>query len=76
MTVDIQVGSPPTTFELLVDTGSSNLVVGARNVTYEPTKTSVDTGESVFVSYGSGSVNGTECMSLMNTIVIIVYIPR
>lgn len=60
MTTDIQVGSPPTTFEVLVDTGSSNLVVGARNITYKPTKTSVNTGESVFVSYGGGSINGTE----------------
>lgn len=62
MTTDVQVGNPPTTFELLVDTGSSNLVVGARNVTYKPTNTSIDTGDSVFVSYGGGFINGTECV--------------
>ncbi|GJJ08704.1 hypothetical protein Clacol_002923 [Clathrus columnatus] len=60
MTAGIKVGNPPTTFEVLIDTGSSNLVVGARNVTYKPTKTSVNTGDPVFVSYGAGSINGTE----------------
>ncbi|KAF9820011.1 hypothetical protein IEO21_01673 [Rhodonia placenta] len=57
--VSVGIGSPPTYYSLLVDTGSSNTWVGAGQ-SYVQTSTSVDTGDSVSVSYGSGSFSGTE----------------
>jgi cathepsin E len=57
--VSIGVGQPPTQYDLLVDTGSSNTWVGA-NTPYHPTSGSIDTGFQVNVSYGSGSFNGEE----------------
>jgi len=58
-TVEVSIGSPATTYTLLVDTGSSNTWVGA-GTAYTPTSTSKDTGESVSVTYGSGSFSGEE----------------
>ncbi|KAG1864670.1 aspartic peptidase domain-containing protein [Suillus subalutaceus] len=55
----VGVGSPATTYYLIVDTGSSNTWVGA-DTAYVKTSTSVDTGEAVAVDYGSGSFSGTE----------------
>jgi hypothetical protein len=55
----VGVGSPATTYYLIVDTGSSNTWVGA-DTAYVKTSTSVDTGEPVAVTYGSGSFSGTE----------------
>ncbi|KAG2343384.1 acid protease [Suillus weaverae] len=55
----VGVGSPATTYNLIVDTGSSNTWVGA-NTPYAMTSTSVNTGQPVAVSYGSGSFSGTE----------------
>ncbi|KAG6894227.1 hypothetical protein C0992_006981 [Termitomyces sp. T32_za158] len=55
----IGVGNPATTYELLVDTGSSNTWVGASKP-YVQTGTSVETGNSVSVTYGSGSFSGLE----------------
>jgi len=43
--------------DLIVDTGSSNTWVGAE-APYVETSTSVNTGEPVTVSYGSGSFSG------------------
>ncbi|KAG1881546.1 aspartic peptidase domain-containing protein [Suillus tomentosus] len=57
--ITVGIGSPATTYNLIVDTGSSNTWVGA-NTKYVKTKTSVDTREPVAVSYGSGSFSGTE----------------
>ncbi|KAG1904485.1 aspartic peptidase domain-containing protein [Suillus fuscotomentosus] len=57
--IEVGIGSPATTYNLIVDTGSSNTWVGA-NTKYVKTKTSVDTGEPVAVTYGSGSFSGTE----------------
>lgn len=48
---------------LLIDTGSSNTWVGAAKP-YVVTSTSVSTGNTIKVSYGSGSFSGTECKSL------------
>ena len=45
---------------LLIDTGSSNTWVGAAQ-SYVATSTSVNTGNSVAVTYGSGSFSGEEC---------------
>ncbi|CAK7238280.1 hypothetical protein SEUCBS140593_010506 [Sporothrix eucalyptigena] len=47
------------TWDLIVDTGSSNLWCGASS-SCEPTSTGSSTGDSVSVSYGSGSFSGTE----------------
>ncbi|KZP26871.1 acid protease, partial [Athelia psychrophila] len=58
-TAEIGVGSPPTQYTLLIDTGSSNTWIGA-NKAYTPTSSSVKTANNVSVSYGSGSFNGTE----------------
>ncbi|EIM87136.1 family A1 protease [Stereum hirsutum FP-91666 SS1] len=57
--VSLGVGSPPTKYNLVVDTGSSNTWVGA-GTAYVKTSTSTSTGESVSVPYGSGSFSGTE----------------
>ncbi|KAG1795694.1 aspartic peptidase domain-containing protein [Suillus plorans] len=57
--IAVGIGSPATTYNLIVDTGSSNTWVGA-NTKYVKTQTSVDTGERVAVHYGSGSFSGTE----------------
>lgn len=56
-TVQVTVGA--STYTLLVDTGSSNTWIGAASA-YQPSSDSVDTRDSVSVSYGSGSFSGTE----------------
>ncbi|KIM53162.1 hypothetical protein SCLCIDRAFT_139545 [Scleroderma citrinum Foug A] len=60
-TAKVGVGSPPTEYTLLVDTGSSNTWVGA-NQPYVSTNTSHATGNTVSISYGSGSFHGNEYM--------------
>ncbi|KAG2076957.1 acid protease [Suillus decipiens] len=55
----VGVGSPPTIYNLIVDTGSSNTWVGA-SADYVATKTSINTGQLVEVAYGSGYFDGTE----------------
>ncbi|KAF8808125.1 family A1 protease [Phlegmacium glaucopus] len=55
----VGVGSPATTYSLIVDTGSSNTWVGATKA-YVKTSTSSQTTNSVAVTYGSGSFSGTE----------------
>ncbi|RDB29357.1 Polyporopepsin [Hypsizygus marmoreus] len=55
----VGVGSPATTYDLLIDTGSSNTWVGATQ-NYVRTSTSVQTSNRVSVTYGSGSFSGTE----------------
>ncbi|KAI9070295.1 acid protease [Trametes sanguinea] len=56
-TASVGVGTPPTQYNLIVDTGSSNTWVGA-GTAYIPTSSSVDTGEEFLVEYGSGLVFG------------------
>ncbi|KII95220.1 hypothetical protein PLICRDRAFT_48185 [Plicaturopsis crispa FD-325 SS-3] len=58
-TSQIGIGSPATSYTLLIDTGSSNTWVGAGK-RYVQTSTSRNTGQRVSVSYGSGSFSGTE----------------
>ncbi|OAX33575.1 acid protease [Rhizopogon vinicolor AM-OR11-026] len=59
-TTDIGVGTPPTNYTLLIDTGSSNTWIGAGK-DYTKTSTSVDTGGTFYVAYGgSESVSGEE----------------
>lgn len=55
----VKIGSPANTYNLIVDTGSSNTWVGA-GAAYVKTSTSVNTGQPVGVIYGSGSFSGTE----------------
>ncbi|TFK52338.1 acid protease [Heliocybe sulcata] len=55
----VGVGTPPTQYNLLIDTGSSNTWLGAGKK-YAPTSSSHSTGKSVTVSYGTGSFTGTE----------------
>ncbi|KII85700.1 hypothetical protein PLICRDRAFT_145569 [Plicaturopsis crispa FD-325 SS-3] len=58
-TVDVDVGSPPTQYSVLIDTGSSNTFVGVGKK-YVRGSTSVDTGKNVSVSYGSGGFSGRQ----------------
>ncbi|KAG2153326.1 acid protease [Suillus clintonianus] len=58
-TAQVGIGSPATEYTLLIDTGSSNTWLGA-SAPYNPTSTSVDTGNTVSVSYGSGKFSGEE----------------
>ncbi|KAI0333691.1 acid protease [Cubamyces sp. BRFM 1775] len=58
-TASVGVGSPATQYTLLIDTGSSNTWVGA-DKSYTPTSSGKSTGQTVQVSYGSGSFSGTE----------------
>ncbi|KAM6501325.1 acid protease [Amanita muscaria] len=57
-TASIGVGVPPTYYNLIVDTGSSNTWIGA-NKRYS-SKTGTKTSNKVSVTYGSGSFSGTE----------------
>ncbi|OBZ76476.1 Polyporopepsin [Grifola frondosa] len=56
---NVGVGTPPTQYSLLIDTGSSNTWVGAGQAFVE-TNSTVNTGQLVEVVYGSGFVIGEE----------------
>ncbi|KAG2363427.1 hypothetical protein BDR07DRAFT_1471318 [Suillus spraguei] len=56
-TVAVGIGEPPTTYYLIVDSGSANTWVGA-GIMYVPTDTSVNTEEPVRKRYTSGSFSG------------------
>jgi len=60
-TMQVTVGTSGQTFNLLIDTGSSNTWVGAATK-YKPSSSSKSTGDKVTVSYGSGEFSGTECL--------------
>jgi len=57
--VDVGVGSPPTYYTLVLDTGTANTWVGA-NKAYIRTSASEETSDSVAVQYGGGSFSGIE----------------
>ncbi|KZP27550.1 aspartic proteinase [Athelia psychrophila] len=58
-TASVGVGSPPTNYTLFVDSGSANTWIG-HNKTYNPTSTSVATGDKISITYGDGTMNGSE----------------
>ncbi|KAI0689559.1 acid protease [Cytidiella melzeri] len=64
-TATVQIGNPATTFNLIVDTGSSNTWVGA-NTPFTSTQDTVDTGETVFVEYRSGFELGEETLDTVS----------
>ncbi|EJU04396.1 acid protease [Dacryopinax primogenitus] len=71
-TMQVQVGTNKQSFNLLIDTGSSNTWVGAATK-YKPSSSSKSTGDSITVSYGSGMFKGKEYLdtvSLGNGLVI------
>jgi cathepsin E len=57
----VQVGSPPTTFDLIVDTGSSNTWVGS-GTRFKSTSTTHKLNLRFEVEYGSGAVEGNEVL--------------
>ncbi|KIK01963.1 hypothetical protein K443DRAFT_677972 [Laccaria amethystina LaAM-08-1] len=60
-TASVGVGNPPTTYSLLIDTGSSNTWVGAtQGKPYRFSTSTRPTTNFVEVSYGSGSFQGFE----------------
>lgn len=63
-TTSVGVGSPPTYYNLVVDTGSSNTFVGTGKQ-YVRTSTSVPTGQDVNVTYGTGFFSGVEYYDTM-----------
>ncbi|KAF8448784.1 acid protease [Boletus edulis BED1] len=58
-TTSVGIGNPPTYYNLVVDTGSSNTFCGT-GTPYVQTSTSIPTGEAVNVTYGSGYFSGLE----------------
>ncbi|KAJ3556141.1 hypothetical protein NM688_g2188 [Phlebia brevispora] len=57
----VGIGTPPTVYNLIVDTGSSITWVGASpSKPYVITSSSIDTGYGASVSYGSGFMIGEE----------------
>ncbi|KAH9893314.1 aspartic peptidase A1 [Cubamyces lactineus] len=59
-TAFVNIGTPPTPYNLIVDTGSANTWVGA-NQAYVTTSSSRDTGNDVAIDYGYGeSMSGVE----------------
>ncbi|KAF8843381.1 acid protease [Paxillus ammoniavirescens] len=63
-TTPVGIGNPPTEYTLLIDTGSSNTWIGA-NAPYNPTSTSQSTGNTINVSYGSGTMSGKEYIEMV-----------
>ncbi|KAJ1304931.1 hypothetical protein OPQ81_006064 [Rhizoctonia solani] len=64
-TLNVGFGSPPTYYELLVDTGSAYTWIGAAKK-YVETKTSFKQGnQSFYVAYGSGSAVGAHYKDLV-----------
>jgi len=67
----VGVGNPATQYNLIVDTGSSNTWIGA-GTPYVLTDTSVNTGATVAVDYGSGSFSGEEFLDQLTLGAMII----
>ncbi|KZT18689.1 aspartic peptidase A1 [Neolentinus lepideus HHB14362 ss-1] len=61
----VAIGSPATTYSLIIDTGSSNTWAGA-GTAYARTSTTKDTLNIVSVTYGSGNFEGQEVTDLVS----------
>ncbi|KAJ2995240.1 hypothetical protein NUW54_g7421 [Trametes sanguinea] len=57
--VTVEIGDPPTSYQLLVDTGSSNTFVGAGKP-FVPSSTTQMTANFMSVQYGSGAFAGSQ----------------
>ncbi|EJC99835.1 aspartic peptidase A1 [Fomitiporia mediterranea MF3/22] len=71
-TAEVGVGSPPTNYSLIMDTGSSNTWVGA-DKPYNLSNPGQPTGKEFTIVYGSGFVSGlefTDTVTLTNELVI------
>jgi saccharopepsin len=71
-TASVGIGTPPTQYDLLLDTGSANTWVGA-DQPYVPTSSSAPTNQTVSVQYGSGTFYGseyTDTVTLSSSLVI------
>jgi len=62
--VSVGFGTPPTYYDLLVDTGSSNTWIGAKQA-YAKTNSSKATVDNFSVTYGLGSATGTQYRDLV-----------
>ncbi|KAG2062817.1 hypothetical protein BDR04DRAFT_1164602 [Suillus decipiens] len=62
--IAVGIGSPPITYNLLLDSGSANTWV--RAPAYVETRTTFCTGEPVAVTYGSGSFSGMTYSDIIN----------
>ena len=60
---NVEIGTPAQTFQLLIDTGSSNTWTNAQG-TFRETSSTEDTGQEVEVEYGSGFFFGEEGMQI------------
>ncbi|KAJ6580000.1 aspartic peptidase A1 [Mycena vulgaris] len=65
----VGVGSPPTTYQLTIDTGSSNTWIGASR-SYVQTSTSVSTDQRVRVTYGTGDFSFHDQVTIAPGLVI------
>ncbi|KAF7320930.1 Peptidase A1 domain-containing protein [Mycena chlorophos] len=57
---NVGVGDPAQTFQLLIDTGSSNTWITNEHDEYKPTKTATDMRKHFQLSYGKGDCEGNE----------------
>ncbi|KAG2364418.1 family A1 protease [Suillus spraguei] len=70
--VSVDIGDPPTTYNLVVDSSSANIWLGA-DTKYKPTDTSFNTERRVGATYGSGSFEGilwTDTLTLYKGVTI------
>ncbi|OAX41801.1 acid protease [Rhizopogon vinicolor AM-OR11-026] len=63
--IEVGIGNPAKSYELLVDTVSGNTWIGAKQE-YTFTNTSTDTQNTVSVSYGTGDFSGKEYLDTIS----------
>ncbi|KAL1945167.1 hypothetical protein VTO73DRAFT_2787 [Trametes versicolor] len=72
--VNLSIGTPPTIYQLVLDTGSANTWVGAGSTTFRQTSTTRQTRDRVTVNYASGAgmsgVEFTDSVQLTNALPI------